>query len=274
MTDILFELDARGVGTLTINRPHVRNGLGWAAMRAFADAIEQAHDRAHLDPFRLEAMRHNGAHAGPAHLCALIVTGAGSAFASGGDIAELQDYPTRADGLRLATIMGDALARLEALPCPTIAALNGPARGGGAEIAMACDVRVMDEAADIGFVHSRLGIITAWGGGQRLLRAVGYARALELLATGRVVSAAEALALRLANLVAAAGDALSAARRLAEQIAANPPAATQAAKRILRQGLAHTERLAMEAERAEFPPLWDTEFRRAAVRKFLNRAKS
>src|SRR5512145_1150945 len=101
MTEILFELDARGIGTLTINRPHVRNGLGWAAMRAFADAVEQAHAAAFLDPVRLEATRHNGAHAGPGHLSALIVTGAGSAFASGGDIAELQAYPTRADGLRL-----------------------------------------------------------------------------------------------------------------------------------------------------------------------------
>jgi enoyl-CoA hydratase len=273
MTDILFDLDARGIGTLTINRPQVRNGLGWAAMRAFADAVEQAHDAAFLDPVRLEATRHNGAHAGPGHLCVLIVTGAGTAFASGGDIAELQAFPTRADGLRVATLMGDALARLEALPCPTIAALNGPARGGGAEIAMACDLRVIAEDADIGFVQARLGISTAWGGGQRLLRAVGYARALDLLATGRVVDPAEALALRLVNSVAPAGEALPAARRLAEQIAANPPAATQAAKRILRLSLAHTEGLAMEAERAEFPPLWDTEYRRAAVRKFLSRAK-
>jgi enoyl-CoA hydratase len=169
--------------------------------------------------------------------------------------------------------MGDALARLEALPCPTIAAINGPARGGGAEIALACDLRLMAEDADIGFVQARLGISTAWGGGQRLLRAVGYDRALDLLATGRVVAPAEAQALRLVNGVAPAGEVLTAARRVAEQIAANPPAATQAAKRILRLSLAHTEGLAMEAERAEFPPLWDTEYRRAAVRKFLNRTR-
>jgi enoyl-CoA hydratase len=276
MADIMFEVDRAGIGVLTVNRPQVRNGLGWAAMQAFADAVEQAHDAARLDPVHLDAARLNGASDPGTRqpLRALIVTGAGSAFASGGDIAELQAYPTRADGLRLATLMGDALARLEALPCPTIAAINGPARGGGAEVAVACDLRVMDEAADIGFVHARLGILPAWGGGQRLLRAIGYARALELLVTGRVVSAAEAVGLRLANLVTAAGEALAAARRLAEQIAANPPAATQAAKRVLRLSLAHTEGLSMEAERAEFPALWDTEFRREAVRKFLNRAKT
>ncbi len=275
MTEIAFALDNNGIGTLTLNRPQVRNGLGWSAMRAFAEAVEQAHAAARLDPVHMDAIRLNGASAPDTRqpLRALIVTGAGSAFASGGDVQELQAFPSRADGLRLASLMGDALARLEALPCPTIAAINGPARGGGAELAVACDLRVMDAAADIGFVQARLGIIPAWGGGQRLLRAIGYARALELLATGRVVSAAEALALRLVNLVAAAGEALAAARRLAEQIAANPPAATQAAKRILRASLARTDEDAMAAERAEFPSLWDTEFRREAVRKFLNRSK-
>lgn len=276
MSEIAFTLDYKGIGTLTLNRPHVRNGLGWSAMRAFAEAVEQAHAAARLDPVHMDAIRLNGASAPDTRqpLRALIVTGAGAAFASGGDIQELQAFPSRADGLRLASLMGDALARLEALPCPTIAAINGPARGGGAELAVACDLRVIDEAADIGFVQSRLGIIPAWGGGQRLLRAIGYARALDLLATGRVISAAEAFALRLVNLVTAAGEALAAARRLAEQIAANPPAATQAAKRILRASLAHTDDEAMAAERAEFPSLWDTEFRREAVRKFLNRPKS
>ena len=250
MSEIEFEIDAQGVGLLTVNRPQVRNALNWEAMRAFADAVECAHDTPGLR--------------------ALIVTGAGQSFVSGGDISALQAHPSRADGLRLATIMGDALARLEALPCPTVAALDGPARGGGAEVAVACDLRVMSEEADIGFVHVKLGIVTAWGGGQRLLRAVGYSRALDLLTTGRVLSAHEAHALRLADRVVPPGQVLIAARALAEQIAANPPAAVHAAKRILRVSLAHTEGLAMEAERAEFPPLWDTEFRREAVRKFLN----
>src|SRR3972149_184093 len=118
MSEIEFTGDALGIGQLSVNRPEVRNALSWSAMSAFADAIEQAHDTPNL--------------------CVLIVTGAGRSFISGGDIQELQDYPSRADGLRLATIMGDALARLEALPCPTIAAINGPCRGGGSEIAVAC----------------------------------------------------------------------------------------------------------------------------------------
>jgi enoyl-CoA hydratase len=258
MSEIEFQIDSHNIGILTVNRPHVHNALNWTAMHAFADAVEQAHEAAETVGRGLRAF---------------IITGAGPSFVSGGDINELQAYPSRADGLRLATLMGDALARLEALPCITIAAINGPARGGGAEIAVACDLRVMDEVADIGFVQAKMGIATAWGGGQRLLRAIGYARALELLATGRVISAAEAFGLRLVNLVTAAGEACDCARHLAEQIAANPPAATQAAKRILRLSQAHTEDLAIEAERGEFPALWDTEYRREAVRKFLNRGK-
>jgi enoyl-CoA hydratase len=253
MSEIEFNVDARGIGQLIVNRTEVRNALSWSAMRSFADAIEQAHDTPNL--------------------CTLIVTGAGRSFISGGDIQELQAYPSRADGLRLATIMGDALARLEALPCPTIAAINGPARGGGAEVAVACDMRLMSEEADIGFVHSKLGIATAWGGGQRLLRAVGYSRALDLLSTGRVVTSHEALTLRLINQIVPTNEAMHEAIKMAEQIASNPPHATQAAKRILRISLSHTEGLAMEAERAEFPPLWDTEYRRAAVKKFLSRGK-
>jgi enoyl-CoA hydratase len=253
MPEVLFDMDDAGIGTITLNRPEVRNGLNWSAMQSFAETVEQAHGRPDLR--------------------VLIVTGAGTAFASGGDIAELQNYPSRADGQRLTTIMGDALCRLENLPCPTIAAINGPARGGGAEISLACDMRVIAEDADIGFVQARLGIVTAWGGGQRLLRAIGYSRALELMVTGRILRAAEALHLRLVTAMAPAGEALASARALAAQIAANPPAATAAAKRLLRASLTHADGLAFEAERAEFPALWDTEFRREAVRKFLGREK-
>lgn len=249
MAEILFEINRAGIGALTVARPQTRNALNWQAMREFADAVEAAHEA--------EGLR------------VLIITGAGNSFVSGGDIAELRNYPSRADGLRLATIMGDALARLEALPCPTIAAINGPCRGGGSEIAVACDIRLMAQNADIGFVHVKLGISTAWGGGQRLLRAVGYARALDLLTSGRVLDAAEALALRLVNQVVPEGEALSAAQALAEQIATNPPAAVSAAKRILRLSLTHTEGLSMEAERGEFPILWDTEYRRRAVERFF-----
>lgn len=251
MPEITLTISDHAIATLTVNRPHVRNALGWEAMRAFAECIEQAHAQPDLR--------------------ALIVTGAGRTFIAGGDMNDLKDAPTHADGLRLATLMGDALTRLETLPCPTIAALNGPALGGGAEIAVICDLRVLAEDASLAFVQTKLGMIPGWGGGQRLLRLVGYARALELFATGRRVPAGEAHTLGLANQIVGAGQALEAAHTLAEQIAAQPPAAVHAAKRVLRYGLNHPFAEALALERAEFPPLWDTDYRREAMNKFLNR---
>ncbi|MBX3002689.1 MAG: enoyl-CoA hydratase/isomerase family protein, partial [Anaerolineales bacterium] len=135
MSGIEFVVDTASIATLTVNRPQVRNGLDWAAMRAFAAAVDAA--------------------AAMPQLRALIVTGAGATFVSGGDLRALAPYTKRRDGMRLATIMGKALGKLRGLHCPTIAAINGPARGGGAEIAVACDQRVMAEDADIGFVHAR-----------------------------------------------------------------------------------------------------------------------
>ncbi|GAB4581244.1 MAG: short-chain-enoyl-CoA hydratase [Anaerolineales bacterium] len=254
MADLDFSMDEKGLGTLIINRPHVRNALNWATMEAFADLVETLANE-------------------PA-LRVLIITGAEKTFVSGGDLSELQHYPLPEHGERLAQTMGDALQKFETLPCPTIAAINGPARGGGAEVAMACDLRVIAADATIGFVHSRLGITTAWGGGQRLLRTVGYARALELLTTGRILGASEALMLGLVNTLAPENQALETARDLAEQIAANPNDCIRATKRFLRVGLTEPEPVAFAVERAAFPALWDTEFRRNAVEKFLTKAKN
>jgi len=251
MDGIQFNVDQDGIGLLIVERPQVRNALDWAAMAAFAKAVESAH---HVEDLR-----------------ALIVTGHGQAFISGGDLSELQHYPRREDGLRLATVMGEALKRLEALPCPTIAAINGPARGGGAEVAVACDLRMMDGAADIGFVHTRLGIVPGWGGGQRLLGLVGYSRALELIASGRVLSAQQAYSLGLADAISVKGEALAEAMELAGSFGRNPPQAVRAAKRLLRAGLTLPREQALQAEREEFPPLWDTDFRRGVVERFLNK---
>jgi enoyl-CoA hydratase len=252
MDGINFFVDSGGVGTLTVDRPAVRNALDWDAMRAFADAIERA--------AKLLDLR------------ALIVTGGGEAFVSGGDLKALIPFTKYSDGLRLAVIMGKALEKLRRLNCPTIAAINGPARGGGAEIAVACDQRVMADGADIGFVHSSLGITTAWGGARYLLQLVGYPIALELLTTGRILEAAEAKAIGLVDHVAAAGGALQAAREMAQQMAQHPVEAVRAAKRLLRFAVKHPS-AAKHAERRLFANLWDSEYRRAAVARFLNRNK-
>ncbi|HRN50957.1 MAG TPA: enoyl-CoA hydratase/isomerase family protein [Anaerolineales bacterium] len=250
MTGIELTFNDYAVATLTVNRPHVRNGLDWAAMDAFAAAIKRA--------------------AANKNLRALIITGAGATFVSGGDLRALEPYTKRKDGMRLATVMGKALSQLRDLHCPTIAAINGPARGGGAEIAVACDQRIMAEDADIGFVHARLGITTAWGGARYLLQAVGYPTAVELLTTARILKAQEAKAIGLVGHLCAPGQALSKARELATEMSQHPVEAVHAAKRLLRFAVA-SPLVARHAERRLFSFLWDSEYRRQAVARFLYR---
>lgn len=240
-----------GIGLVLVNRPQVRNALNWEAMETFASKIEELH--AHPD------------------LRAVILSGAGKAFIAGGDLKQLHQHPTEADGLRLSRLMTDALARLEALPCVSIAAVNGPARGGGAEIALACDLRVLDARADIGFVQIRLGLTPGWGAGQRLLRLAGYSRALEILAGGRILSPEEAVACGLANRIAPEGETLQTALALSREIARYDPDVVRALKRLLRAGLEMAPGQAAAAEQAEFPPLWAAEAHLQAVARFLDR---
>ncbi len=233
---IRFDTAEPGIGLLTIQRPHVRNALDWEAMHTFAEAIEKA-------------------HASPG-LRVLILTGDERAFCAGGDLVELHEYPSRQDGERLARLMGEALNRLDALPIPTMAAIEGAAIGGGAEIAIACDLRIAAADARIGWAHVRLGICPAWGGSARLLEAVGYARALEWQLTGRTLSGEEAYQLGLVDHRADPGEALKTALQLAAEIAAHDRAAVIAIKRILRTARERSLSEAARLERRLFPLLW------------------
>ncbi|NIS82717.1 MAG: enoyl-CoA hydratase [Anaerolineales bacterium] len=253
MHPVLLEVNQNKIATLTINRPKARNALNWEAMHAFADAVESAHDLPDLN--------------------ALIVTGKNGAFCAGGDLFELDNYPSRLDGARLAAVMGDALARLEELPCPTIAAIEGAAMGGGAEIALACDFRIMAESAIMGLVHIRLGISPAWGGGQRLLRLVGYARALYWITVGRVLSAEEAFRSGIANRITPDGTVLKNALEFLAEILQNGSEAIREIKRILRAGIMRPPHEAAELERKAFPGLWAAPAHLEASQRFVSKKK-
>jgi enoyl-CoA hydratase len=236
---------------MKIERPEVRNALDRKTMETFRELVEHAH-----------TIR-------PLH--ALIITGGKDIFIAGGDLKTLHQQMTERDGRWISQTMSTALNRLEALPCPTIAAINGPARGGGAEIALACDLRVMDSSADLGFVQINLALVTGWGTAQRLMRMVGYSRALEWLTTAAVIDAELCNGLGLANRQAPLGEALPEAITLAEQINAQSHEAVRAIKRMLRGGLHLPPATALAGELAEFPPLWAADEHRQAVDRFLNR---
>ena len=251
MSMVEFHFPYPHVGVLEVRRPEVRNALNWEAMEAFREAVEQAH--------REPSLR------------VLVVTGRGNAFIAGGDLKVLAHYPEEEHGRRLSAVMTKALARLEALPVPTIAALNGPARGGGSEVALACDLRVMAANADLGFVQIRQALTPGWGGGQRLLRLVGYSRAMEWLLLGKVLTAQEALSAGLANRVVPPGKALDEALSLAQEIADQPPQVVRAIKALLRAGMTLPPALAAAEEHRLFTPLWAEETHLQAVQAFLQR---
>ena len=132
----------------------------------------------------------------------VVVTGAGSkAFASGGDLAELSGYRTREEAEAISLHGKKALDAVRGFPVPVIARLNGVALGGGAELALACDLRFAASSAKFGFIHGRLCISPSWGGGSDLVRLVGPAKALRLMATAAVLDAEEGLATGVIDLV-------------------------------------------------------------------------
>ncbi|HXM57560.1 MAG TPA: enoyl-CoA hydratase/isomerase family protein [Candidatus Dormibacteraeota bacterium] len=174
MSDVRAELDGR-VLVLTIDRPHARNALAASTM-------------AELDV-------HLAGVAAREDVRCAVITGAGDrAFIAGGDLKELESARDEAFGARLARDMRRTLDRIAELPIPVIAAVNGAAIGGGAEVAVACDFRIAADDAGIGFTQALLGVMPAWGGIERLGALVGRGRALYLLTTGRVLSGAEAAA--------------------------------------------------------------------------------
>jgi enoyl-CoA hydratase len=191
----------------TLDRPAVRNAIGRETIDALHDLCAELEAEPRI----------------------LIITGAGGVFASGADIAELRER--RADDAR-AGINAHAFIRIHDLPMPVIAAVDGFALGGGAELAYAADIRIASATARFGNPETGLGIIAAAGATWRLKEIVGDALAIELLLTGRVLDAGEALAAGLVSSLHAADQLLDAAHAIADRIAANDPRATQLTKRV------------------------------------------
>ena len=166
MVDVEFD---QGLAVLTIDRPHARNAISLDTM----DQLEKALDAA------------EGASA-------LAITGAGDrAFVSGGDLKELSAIRTQEDAAAMAWRMRSICDRLASFPAPVIAALNGHALGGGAEVAVAADIRLAADDIKIGFNQVALEIMPAWGGAERLAELVGKSRALLLAGTGTVLDAVQ-----------------------------------------------------------------------------------
>lgn len=191
------------------------------------------------------------------HLAMLIGDGE-RAFASGGDVKELMDMRAENEARRFADETRSVLDCIRQFPVPVIAALNGDALGGGAELALACDLRFVAPHARLGFLQGGLGISTAWGGGTDLMRVVGTAKALDLLCGADLVSAEQALAMGLISSVAAAGEPFEGqAGKYAARFAKRPAQVMRAFKALataFRAGAAGAE--LAEVEGSHFAKTW------------------
>lgn len=179
-----------GLLRVTVNRPEQRNALSRAVLARLREAFEEHRDD---------------------ELALAVLSGAGDrSFAAGGDLRDLEEVRTPEQARALFDLGNGALQAIRTFPAPVVAALNGVALGGGAELAVACDVRIAAAHARIGFVQGTLNIPTAWGGGSDLIAILGPSRGLELLCSARVLSASEAHAAGLLEAVAPEGEAFAA----------------------------------------------------------------
>jgi enoyl-CoA hydratase len=244
---VLVESDG-SIGIITLNRPQVLNALNQALMHEVADAME-AFDRD-------SAIR------------CIILTGSDRAFAAGADVREFADA-TPVDMVQ--SYRFQQWERIRRIGKPLIAAVNGYAFGGGCELAMACDIIIASETARFGQPEIRLGLIPGAGGTQRLTRAIGKSRAMELILTGQSITAEEACARGLVSRVVPREILFDEAKRVAREIAAQPPVAVRLAKEAVLQAFETTLAGGMAFEMKCFHLLFASEDRHEGIRAFLEK---
>lgn len=240
------------VAVLTIDRPKALNALNSAVLEEL-DAAISAID---LDTVRC-----------------LIITGAGpKSFVAGADIGEMSTL-TKAEGEAFGKKGNDVFRKIETLPIPVIAAVNGFALGGGNELAMSCDIRICSNNAMFGQPEVGLGITPGFGGTQRLARLVSPGMAKQLIYTARNISAEEALRIGLVNAVYELEDLMGAALKMAAGIAKNAPIAVRACKKAINEGLEKDMDEALVLEEGLFGSCFETHDQVEGMACFMSRQK-
>jgi len=247
---IEFEKDG-AIGILTINRPKALNALNWDTLKDLGSFVEKDLPNQELR--------------------VLIITGAGDkAFVAGADIAQMSEMSS-AEFREYVDYAHKIYDLIENSPYPSIAAINGYALGGGCELALACDIRIASEKAKLGFPEVKLGIFPGWGGSQRVTRIMGNGKAKELIYTGEMVSAEEALRLGLVERVVPHEAIMKEAMELAGSIAARAPLAISAAKQAINTGSEMKLKEALNLEKQLIDSCFDTDDRAEGMKAFLEK---
>lgn len=240
------------VGIITINRPKALNALNSEVLKD----LEAVVDGVNLDEIRC-----------------LILTGAGEkSFVAGADIAQMSDLSI-AEAEAFSKLGNDLFRKIEVLPIPVIAAVNGFALGGGCEISMSCDIRICSENALFGQPEVGLGITPGFGGTQRLARIVGPGMAKQLIYTARNIKAPEALRIGLVNAVYPQEELMAQALKMAKGIAKQAPIAVRASKKAINEGLEVGMDDAIVIEEKLFGECFETEDQKYGMAFFLDKNK-
>jgi enoyl-CoA hydratase len=248
--NLLFEVSEQ-IARITFNRPNVLNALNRKTMDELGDCLKKV--RAD-DAIRV-----------------LILTGAGEkAFIAGADINELSQQ-TPVNGREFTLYGQEIIHRLETLGKPAIAAINGFALGGGCEVALACTLRIASRNAKLGQPEVKLGIIPGYGGSQRLPRLCGKGVAHELILTGEMITADEALRIGLVNRVVEPAELLATAEAIARKIIANPPVAVKYALEAVERGMEMPQEEGLYLEATLFGLCCATQDMREGTRAFLEK---
>lgn len=249
MSTVLFEQKGH-IGYVTMNRPEALNALNSETL----SDLEKVLDAIDLDSVRC-----------------VVLTGAGEkAFVAGADVKEMAGF-TPEEALAFGKKGNAVFRKLETLPVPVIAAINGFALGGGCELAMACDIRIASERASFAQPEAGLGITPGFGGTQRMSRLIGMERAKELIYTCRRVKADEALAIGLVSQVVPVDQLMDTAEKLAQTIAANVPFAVRACKAAMDAGAQTDIDRALDIEADAFSRCFTTEDRKEAMSAFVEK---
>jgi len=249
LKNLLF--DRATIATLTVNRPAALNALDRRVLEEIAQVLRD--------------VRHDPA------VRVLIVTGAGDrAFVAGADIAAMAAM-SAVEGLEFSRLGHRVMQTFEDLPIPVIAAVNGFALGGGLELALACDLIVASDKARFGQPEINLGLIPGFGGTQRLPHRIGHARARAIVKTGDMIDARTALELGLVNAVVGPGELMTAARSLAEKLAAKSALALRQAKAALRAAATAEEDAGLRFEQEAFGVAFASADRVEGTKAFLEK---
>lgn len=242
---------ANQVALITINRPQAMNALNPATIVELFTTIAELEQQADV------------------HV--IIITGAGEkVFVAGGDVALMRTL-TPLQARNVALMAAELFERIEKSACVVIAAINGYALGGGCELALACDLRLAAEQAQLGQPEINLGIIPGWGGTQRLPRLIGISRAKELMFTGERISAQHALKLGLVDHIYPADQLLDHAHKLAQTIAAKPQTAIRIIKEAVNNGMAMDQDKAIRYEAEMFGICFTTEDQKEGMDAFFEK---